>query len=243
MSYGTRSFAISVTAPSAPVVGRHMVRRPVAVLKGAVHGPPRPGQQLPPPPGRVPHIIAQAAARHAAGYWDVCGPSHKARFVRARWLALVMLRDAYKKRGLVWLGQQVNRDHTTVLSALRRVSAAPDLVTSPAAMARSRDEAAAEAALLARCERRRLRRARTIAEMEEVRARRESERRLREAACADRRAFPKRQRGTILTFDQVRSIKALIRSGWRDCHIAQRFGVRRQNIYKIRHGENWRDVP
>lgn len=239
MSYGTRSFAITVRAPPAPFVERRRAARAVAVLKGAVYGPP--AQSGAPPSGRIAHIIGQAAAQHASTYWDVVGPSQKARAVRARWLALVMLRTAYPKRGLIWLGHQVNRDHTTVLFALRRVAENRDRVASDTAMARSRGEAEAEAAFLRRTEQRRLRREETIWKMEEARILRAAKR-LRKGQAAALMP-PDRLRGKVLDVEKVTAIKALIREGWRDSALGRRFGTCRQTICHIRHGHNWADVP
>lgn len=75
------------------------------------------------PPRR---IIARVAEKHGLTPDDLTGPSRVHDVILARWEAILEVRTVYPDRGLIWLGQQFNRDHTTILHALRQVGAAAD---------------------------------------------------------------------------------------------------------------------
>lgn len=64
-------------------------------------------------------IILEVAARHGVDPDDLHGPSRLRRICRARWEAMRLLRA----RGLSspMIGRMFNRDHTSVLYALRKL--------------------------------------------------------------------------------------------------------------------------
>jgi chromosomal replication initiation ATPase DnaA len=67
-------------------------------------------------------IISRIARAHRLSPNDIVGQRRTAPVVKARFDALSELRRIHPHRSLPWLGQQLGgRDHTTVLSALRKM--------------------------------------------------------------------------------------------------------------------------
>lgn len=75
-------------------------------------------------------IIARIAEEYGLTYEAVVGAGRDGTLMAARDAALIAVREAHPKRGLKWLGRQFgDRDHTTILHALRRLG----VVRPPAA--------------------------------------------------------------------------------------------------------------
>lgn len=70
-------------------------------------------------------IIAEVEARHGLSAGDIPGPGRTARVVAARFEAIAEVRAAYPDKSLPWLGRVFNRDHTTILHALRKMGLWP----------------------------------------------------------------------------------------------------------------------
>ena len=64
--------------------------------------------------------IAEIAERHEVSLADVLGPSRFQHVVRARFAAIRAVRQRYPEMSLPQLGRLFNRDHTTILHALRK---------------------------------------------------------------------------------------------------------------------------
>jgi len=77
----------------------------------------RPGWYSNIPPNEVLQTVAKCRRLTVD---DLRGPSRRAYIVRARWEAMRMLRD--RGLSLSAIGIILNRDHTTVLHALRRTA-------------------------------------------------------------------------------------------------------------------------
>lgn len=78
-------------------------------------------------------IITRVAEEYGLRYDDIVGESREGPVVEARFAAIAAVRSAHPKRSLPWLGTQFgNRDHTTILHALRHLGlaapAAPNAV-------------------------------------------------------------------------------------------------------------------
>lgn len=74
---------------------------------------------------RIVQIIAEVAARHDLRPEEITGPERWKRNCRARYEAMWLARQAVGRDGkplysLPQIGRFFNRDHTTVLNALRR---------------------------------------------------------------------------------------------------------------------------
>ena len=65
-------------------------------------------------------LIAEIAERHEVSLADVLGPSRFQHVVRARFAAIRAVRQRYPEMSLPQLGRLFNRDHTTILHALRK---------------------------------------------------------------------------------------------------------------------------
>lgn len=69
-------------------------------------------------------IIAAVAAGHGLSLRDLTGKSQTRPVVRARFEAIVAVRELYPEKSLPTLGRLFGgRDHTTILAALRRMRA------------------------------------------------------------------------------------------------------------------------
>ncbi|MGA0595635.1 helix-turn-helix domain-containing protein [Enterovirga sp. CN4-39] len=76
----------------------------------------------PPAPLEPPRrIIARVARRYGVTPEAILGTSHSARIVAIRWEAIRLVRRAHPHRSLPWIGQQFNRDHSTIMHALRKM--------------------------------------------------------------------------------------------------------------------------
>lgn len=73
--------------------------------------------------GRTPprRIIAEVAARHGLTRQDILGEGRSAAVVRARYEAIAEVRRVYPDKSLIWLGMVFERDHSTIIHALRRM--------------------------------------------------------------------------------------------------------------------------
>jgi Bacterial dnaA protein helix-turn-helix len=73
----------------------------------------------------VKHIIERVASAHGMLPVHLTGDQRAKAFVRARYAAIAEVRRIYPEKSLPWLGRQFNRDHTTILHALRKMDRYP----------------------------------------------------------------------------------------------------------------------
>lgn len=66
-------------------------------------------------------IIARVAAEHGFTIGDILGPRRSKPLIRARHLAMAEVSERRRDLSLLTLGRIFNRDHTTILHALRRL--------------------------------------------------------------------------------------------------------------------------
>jgi chromosomal replication initiation ATPase DnaA len=64
-------------------------------------------------------IIARVAFEHGMTVADLTGPCRRKEYVHARWQAMKAIRAQFPKDSLAEIGRLFNRDHTTVIHALR----------------------------------------------------------------------------------------------------------------------------
>jgi hypothetical protein len=76
-------------------------------------------------PEPVKHIIERVARTHGMLPAHITGDQRAKPFVRARYAAIAEVRRIYPEKSLPWLGRQFNRDHTTILHALRKMGLHP----------------------------------------------------------------------------------------------------------------------
>jgi len=65
-------------------------------------------------------LIAEIAEQHDVSLADVIGPSRFRHIINARFAAIRAVRQRYPEMSLPQLGRLFNRDHTTILHALRK---------------------------------------------------------------------------------------------------------------------------
>jgi len=73
----------------------------------------------------VKHIIERVAGAHGMLPAHITGDQRAKPFVRVRYAAIAEVRRIYPEKSLPWLGRQFNRDHTTILYALRKMGLHP----------------------------------------------------------------------------------------------------------------------
>jgi hypothetical protein len=73
----------------------------------------------------VKHIIERVACKHGMLPAHITGDQRAKHFVKARYAAIAEVRRIYPEKSLPWLGRQFNRDHTTILHALRKLDMYP----------------------------------------------------------------------------------------------------------------------
>jgi hypothetical protein len=73
----------------------------------------------------VKRIIERVARAHDMLPAHITGDQRSKPFVRARYAAIAEVRRIYPEKSLPWLGRQFNRDHTTILHALRKMGLHP----------------------------------------------------------------------------------------------------------------------
>lgn len=71
-------------------------------------------------------IIADVARAHGSTYAEIVGASHTRRVVAIRWRAIVAVMEANPRLSIAGVGRCFNKDHTTILSALKRIRAAEE---------------------------------------------------------------------------------------------------------------------
>ena len=71
------------------------------------------------------HIIERVAGEHGMLPAHITGDQRARRFVSVRYKAIAEVRRIYPEKSLPWLGRQFNRDHTTILHALRKLGMYP----------------------------------------------------------------------------------------------------------------------
>lgn len=67
-------------------------------------------------------VIRNAAARHGLSVAALIGPSRQSEIVAARWEAMRAIHEQFGDNAAA-IGRLFNRDHSTVLHALRKVAA------------------------------------------------------------------------------------------------------------------------
>lgn len=65
-------------------------------------------------------LISQIAEQHGLTYADIIGPSRSRKVIKARFDAIAAVATARPTMSLNHLGNVFHRDHTTILSALRK---------------------------------------------------------------------------------------------------------------------------
>jgi len=78
-----------------------------------------------PAPRRAKMIKAHAAKAHGLTVEDLEGPRRTSAVVRARWEAIAAIAKANPSWSLPQIGRCFNKDHTTVLNALREMGVRP----------------------------------------------------------------------------------------------------------------------
>ena len=73
----------------------------------------------------VRRIIERVARAHGMLPVQITGDQRAKPFVKARYDAIAEVRRIYPEKSLPWLGRQFNRDHTTILHALRKMGLHP----------------------------------------------------------------------------------------------------------------------
>lgn len=71
------------------------------------------------PKAKARQIVAETAERHGFTADEILGPGKKASLVKARWEAMALVRREFPAWSLPQIGMFFNRDHTSVLHALR----------------------------------------------------------------------------------------------------------------------------
>lgn len=71
-------------------------------------------------------LIAGTARRHSVSVVTLMGPDRTAPMLAARWAAIAAVHKAFPRLSLTRLGHVFQRDHTTILNALRRQGLWPE---------------------------------------------------------------------------------------------------------------------
>ncbi|QRE76508.1 helix-turn-helix domain-containing protein [Methylobacterium aquaticum] len=70
-------------------------------------------------------LIVETARRHCVSVVTLMGPDRTAPVLAARWAAIAAVHEAFPHLSLPRLGHVFQRDHTTILNALRRLGLRP----------------------------------------------------------------------------------------------------------------------
>jgi hypothetical protein len=70
-------------------------------------------------------IIERVGKEHNVSLREILGDNKCNYVVKARWAAMAEVRRVYPDKSLPWLGRRFNRDHTSVLHALRKMEMYP----------------------------------------------------------------------------------------------------------------------
>lgn len=109
--------------PVRPVDQPQLVPAPMPVL--ALPSSPSVPRPLESPNAHRARIIREIAEKYGVAAHEIVGRAQRPHVMTARDAAIAAVREAYPKRSLARIGQDFNRDHSTIITSLRRTAGYP----------------------------------------------------------------------------------------------------------------------